>query len=1758
MVHGKRHSSVFSVFFQPGWGGAWLILLGLIVGMTTGCTTMHDTPRTIHAEVVALEQPIMYNRFGSMNPYGMMYALKHDVVNKSDGRPMDEHSTPGQVQLKEGKRPRPLVLRANPGDHLVVHFYNMLSPDQPDLSSTHWEAPYANLNEQELPSLPGESEAGESHGPPISGQALTDGCGSDLATRPSPNPANRRNDWPRTRCASLMIAGLAPVGNTFDPQTTGIAGIPPGQSMTYQWDIASTAKPSTHLFFSNSAPAGGEGDGGSLVHGLFGALHVEPTGSRWYRSQTTKEEYEAVRAQRTGTALLNYEARTATGMPILNLLQPRGPREYELVHGDLNAIIVDQKYVEAPAYREFTAVFHDELKTFYRDEFAELEQSYTLSGVRDGFAINYGASGMGTILLANRKGIGPAKNCVECAYEEFFLESWANGDPALLAEYEDDPSNVHHSYLNDRVEFRNLHAGPKETHVFHLHAHQWLAQQEGGTGTYLDSQTIAPQQGFVYPIYYGGSGNRNKTPGDSIFHCHLYPHFAQGMWELWRVHDVLEDGSRRLPDGEFGAGTDPLTGMTDASRGTPVPAVIPLPDQAMPPAPQYGPDQNPGFPFFIPGEAGHRAPQPPMDMVRDGGLPRHIILGGTRHVSHMTHEDIAQIPEADRGKEVLHRALSTGDMSVELASATIRLLPKDGTALERAAMAFHANPAGHPSVKPDGTSAVFDVNGQAPQPGAPFSDPCDASVAKLAGQVDEHGKLRYRPYEVSAIDVDLVVNTHGWHDPQGRINVLDSEVGQYTDPSGNTKVSTDQAKPFFFRANSGECILFQHTNRTAHELELDDFQVATPTDTIGQHIHLVKFDVMSSDGSGNGWNYEDGTFAQGAIRERITASHHPGGVALDTSGNPTKLTLPAADQFQTTIQRWFADPLMVDHRLCEAQGGVRGRPSQAPQACQDRTIRTVFTHDHFGPSSIQQHGFYSALLIEPSGSEWKKPNGEELVTGVGTQALIVNADDFVNAEGHQMHPDHREFALAVADFALLYDPNQQRQGGPAQGMKKLIEKAAAAQVEPSVVQDLTTHAEQYWEANGQPVDPPLLPEAISKNHHNPYLVNYRHEAIPLRIGQRDTDGSVKRQKNGLAGDMAFTFDSRVHGDPFTEIFEGYEGELAQLRVIQGAQEVQHMLNIHGMKWPREVANSHSPLVAAQEIGISEHFEMNLGFGNVARGLQFVDYLYDFGPVDDLWNGAWGLIRAYNGVDAPDSDNLSAEQLAGTLPHDLRPGDPLYRRIGDRLAPLPGNPSGTLNLEPEQDLYDGTCPIPERFQEMAQAGKATEVILYVDAVNVRDWLGSNLPYDRTAGIFDPDALAYVLVKRIDPGETLPPSSHALNQELETLRQALQVAHRARLEDPTVKDPIEPLVLRVNAGDCIKVHLANRLPQLPAGQHPSDKPGDALMPKIVHLNVDQGTGEESSDADDVHASSFVTLHPQLVSYNTSSYDGAAIGYNGEDPIGPGQSTSFYWYAGVVTVEESSEMPEQGKRHLRKHEPKELGPVNLSSWGDVINHPSHGLVGALIVEPKGATYYDPDSGESVSNGGVSAIIRYPSEAGHSRSFREHVLLYRDGLNLHYTKSDGSTKPMPDCRICDDSYDLGDKAFNYHTAPFQARLGQDPDANLNEAFFPSDFFTQDFRPIPTSEYTALPGEEVRFRVLQPHGRSRQHAFMLYGHNYEDMLPYFGSPHSALMSVGKAMTVTIAEAVEGNWLYRDGPAQMWSGGLWGSFKVGNPPTALK
>ena len=87
--------------------------------------------RTIKASVVALDQAIMYNRLGAVNPGGMLYALRQDVVAIDPAKGL----VAGNVRLREDKRPRPIALRMNSGDCLRITFTNLLSPspihDQP-------------------------------------------------------------------------------------------------------------------------------------------------------------------------------------------------------------------------------------------------------------------------------------------------------------------------------------------------------------------------------------------------------------------------------------------------------------------------------------------------------------------------------------------------------------------------------------------------------------------------------------------------------------------------------------------------------------------------------------------------------------------------------------------------------------------------------------------------------------------------------------------------------------------------------------------------------------------------------------------------------------------------------------------------------------------------------------------------------------------------------------------------------------------------------------------------------------------------------------------------------------------------------------------------------------------------------------------------------------------------------------------------------------------------------------------------------------------------------------------------------------------------------------------------------------------------------------------------------------------------------------------------------------------------------------------
>src|SRR3954471_9458382 len=205
---------------------------------------------------------------------------------------------------------------------------------------------------------------------------------------------------------------------------------------------------------------GGEGDAGSISAGLFGAVNVEPAGSVWYRSQVTRDDLNLARTDKFDNTVdsfprIDYAAvypntHRYAGLPVLGMLKGN-----EIVHSDLTAIIAGPSgsgYLipnvastrtypnRNQPFREFTIIFHDETGAVQAfPQFESDDFNFTLHSVRDSFAINYGSGGAGAEILANRVGVGPARDCPECMYEEFFLSSWALGDPAMVV---DKPANA--------------------------------------------------------------------------------------------------------------------------------------------------------------------------------------------------------------------------------------------------------------------------------------------------------------------------------------------------------------------------------------------------------------------------------------------------------------------------------------------------------------------------------------------------------------------------------------------------------------------------------------------------------------------------------------------------------------------------------------------------------------------------------------------------------------------------------------------------------------------------------------------------------------------------------------------------------------------------------------------------------------------------------------------------------------------------------------------------------------------------------------------------------------------------------------------------------------------------------------------------------------------------------------------------------------------------------------------------------------------
>jgi hypothetical protein len=619
------------------------------------------------------------------------------------------------------------------------------------------------------------------------------------------------------------------------------------------------------------------------------------------------------------------------------------------------------------------------------------------------------------------------------------------------------------------------------------------------------------------------------------------------------------------------------------------------------------------------------------------------------------------------------------------------------------------------------------------------------------------------------------------------------------------------------------------------------------------------------------------------------------------------------------------------------------------------------------------------------------------------------------------------------------------------------------------------------------------------------VVNYRNEPVALRA----QDPSTNTQAAGDAGDLSQVYRSDITransdlntqpgfypnltgglqpGDPFTPLMRAYEADKVQVRVLVGAHEESHNFNIHGQKWLYERTDPNSGYRNSQSMGISEHFEFELpGIAAIKGSTPFVDYLYQpGGSVDNQWNGTWGLLRAYRGANGLQPD----------------------------LQLLPNNPTGMAKAAVNNKDFQGTCPVAAPSRKFS-----------VTAVTAQNALpGGTLVYnDRTnqgGKLHDPTAIMYVRTNDID-------------------------AATGKLKAGV---PVEPLVLRANAGDCIEVTLFNKLPTVVP-----DLPGWNTLPMIV----------DGFNANQVKPSNQVGLHPQLVAYDVVSSDGANVGFNvvgnpesytpdGRQTAKPGETVKYKWYAGDIRMNGTTKVAT----------PIEFGATNLIS-SDPIKHSNKGAIGSLIIEPQGATWIEDTNSRSQAT--VSKTD--------GTSFREFVLQFQTDINMRRGDLQGDAAAVPNVAREEDPEDSGQKALNYRSEPMWKRLGYEPDLPLEQtrAFdYTNSLSNAQVNGDPvTPVFTAKAGTPVRFRVLNSNGHARNNVFQVHGHIWQQE-PYInnstqignnplsewkgaqqGHGASNHMDVVPVNGAGGARKVAGDYLYRTQSSFQFDNGLWGIFRV--------
>lgn len=554
-------------------------------------------------------------------------------------------------------------------------------------------------------------------------------------------------------------------GLDYDVQTSDGASVGFNKDSTTKNQITYTwyATQEGVYLFHDMGDSTGSEDG-TNIHGLFGAIIIEAAESRWLNPETGKEIE--------------------------------------------SGLFADIYHPVRPAFREYSVFFHDELEIKDKNGNPPVEPHTGLPASTT--AISYRSEPM-----RNRM---PLTDDHADTGEDISMSSWVYGDPA---------PPILRAYVGDPAKIRLIHGGVKETHVFHLHNHQWRLEGENPSSTIIDSVSISPQECYTLDILHG-AGSLNGTIGDVIFHCHLYPHFHEGMWTLWRIHDRLEDGTGTLPD------------------GTCIPALKPLTDRAVPPKKDK---LHPGYPNFINGTFGERPLQPPLGILNPDGTNKI---------------EPTSLEKANFVKEFEPGALYTDTCPCHTDTCFCHTV----NCSENAASV--SNHTLSKSVHDDICSYADKIHSN-DSINCPYDNNRSSCTEQRYPDIEDGIKV----FEIALVQAKIIYNRYGWNDPQGRFFVLKEELERHGGLDAYIRKVEEQkilVEPLVIRANAGDCIEIRLTNLLPEYLEESPFQLRTKTDIVGYHIHLVKFDTIVSDGAANGWNNIAGARRYETLIERFFAN----------------------------------------------------------------------------------------------------------------------------------------------------------------------------------------------------------------------------------------------------------------------------------------------------------------------------------------------------------------------------------------------------------------------------------------------------------------------------------------------------------------------------------------------------------------------------------------------------------------------------------------------------------------------------------------------------------------------------------------------------------------------------------------------------------------------------------------------------------------------------------------------------------------------